>query len=97
MFVGKAKRTGNTIIVTHHGSRGVGALLFKRGMSTAEKFRKKYSPQTLKQNAWIPYDTQEGKDYWEALQIIRNWTKENHSCIHNKIADSLGIDIQDRF
>ena len=32
---------------------------------------------TLKQNAWIPAETQEGRDYWDALQIIRRWTKAN--------------------
>jgi len=47
-------------------------------MKIAEAFRKQLSPETLPQNAWIPADTREGENYWEALQIIRAWTKENH-------------------
>lgn len=82
LFVGISEETGETVMVTHHGSRGLGAHLYKKGMIVAEKFRKKLSPKTLSRNAWIPYDTQEGRDYWEALQIVRDWTKLNHETIH---------------
>jgi len=57
LFVGKSRNTGRTAIVTHHGSRGPGAVLYKLGMDVAQKYRKKLSPETLKQNAWIPADT----------------------------------------
>lgn len=97
MFVGKSKNTGNTVMVTHHGSRGPGARLFKRGMKIAEKYRRTLSPSTAKENAWIPYDSEEGKLYWEALQIIRKWTKYNHSVIHDEVAKTLDVEIQERF
>jgi len=82
LFVGISENTGETVMVTHHGSRGLGAYLYKKGMAVAEKFRKILSPKTLSRNAWIPYNTKDGKDYWEALQIIREWTKLNHEIIH---------------
>lgn len=91
LFVGMSKNTGETVMVTHHGSRGVGANLYKSGMKVAEKFRKELSPKTLQRNAWIPYETIEGKSYWGALQIVRDWTKENHSVIHNKVASLLNV------
>ncbi len=91
LFVGKSKNTDETIVVTHHGSRGFGAQLYKEAMQIAEKFRKELSPKTLERNAWIPYQTKEGKDYWEALQIIRAWTKLNHSVIHNKTLELLQV------
>ena len=97
LFVGKSKLKGNTMVVTHHGSRGVGARLFTRAMKIAEKYRQKLSPETLKQNAWIPIDTHEGEEYWNALQIIREWTKQNHSCIHDAIAEKTGCQIENRF
>ena len=97
LFVGKSKKTGNTMMITHHGSRGVGARLFTKGMKIAEKFRKKLSPETLKQNAWIPFDTEEGKEYWDALQIVRQWTKENHIAIHNETARKADVKIENRF
>jgi RNA-splicing ligase RtcB len=40
-------------------------------------------------NTWIPYDTDEGKEYWQALQIVREWTKLNHQCIHEAVAKSV--------
>lgn len=97
LFVGLSKSTGNTVVVTHHGSRGIGARLYEKGMKLAEKFRKKRSPDTLKQNAWIPFDSFEGETYWAALQIIRAWTKQNHTCIHDAIAEKMHIAIENRF
>ncbi len=97
LFVGISKNTGETMMVTHHGSRGFGASVYKKGMDTAEKFRKQLSPETDKKNAWIPFDTTEGKLYWEALQIIRQWTKLNHEVIHNKICNKLKLQYLDRF
>jgi RNA-splicing ligase RtcB len=97
LFVGKSKKTGNTMMITHHGSRGVGARLFNKGMKMAEKFRQRLSKETLKQNAWIPFDTEEGQTYWKALQIIREWTKENHMTIHNATAEKAGLTVENRF
>ncbi len=97
LYVGQSKKTGNTMLVTHHGSRGVGARLYKSGMKIAEKFRKKISKDTLKQNAWIPYDTDEGQNYWDALQVIRAWTKENHNVIHDAAAEKIGATLENRF
>lgn len=97
LFVGKSKKTGNTMLVTHHGSRGFGANLYAKGMKVAERFRKELSPQTLRQNAWIPYETEEGKAYWEALQIIRKWTKKNHEVLHDATLEKLEIEKEDRF
>ena len=97
MFVGISKNTGNTMLITHHGSRAPGAFLYDKGMKTAERFRRELSPETLKVNAWIPFETEEGQSYWEALQIIRKWTKLNHECIHNAVLKELEIEKKDRF
>mgnify|MGYP000129385966 FL=1 len=97
LFMGQSKQTGETIMVTHHGSRGFGANLYSTGMKLAEYFRKEISPKTLEKNAWIPYDTDEGKTYWEALQIIRDWTKLNHAVIHDATYQGLKIEPVYRF
>lgn len=97
LFVGKSKLTGNTMMVTHHGSRAPGAKLYDKGMKVANRFRQEISPDTLKENAWIPYDTEEGKSYWEALQLIRKWTKENHEAIHNATLEKLNVEKLDRY
>lgn len=92
LFIGHSKNTKDTCMVTHHGSRGFGAGLYKGGMAVAEKFRRQLSPKTLSRNAWIPYDTEEGREYWNALQIVREWTKLNHELIHGKTLEKLGVE-----
>lgn len=90
-YVGRIRSTGDVAIVTHHGSRKPGAMLYKRGMQAAQRYTVKASPETLKGNAWIPADSAEGEAYWEALQIIREWTKANHYEIHFQICNALGV------
>lgn len=97
MFVGVSKKTGNTMLITHHGSRAPGAYLYEKGMKTAEKFRRELSPDTLRVNAWIPFETEEGQSYWEALQIIRKWTKCNHESIHDAVLKELKREKQNRY
>ncbi|OON68508.1 RtcB family protein [Hymenobacter sp. CRA2] len=97
LYVGRSRNTGETIMVTHHGSRGLGAHLYSQGMKVAEAFRKDIAPTTLAKNAWIPYDTDEGRAYWEALQIVRTWTKLNHSTLHDATAAGLRAEVLNRF
>lgn len=96
-FVGTMKSTGETALVTHHGSRAPGARLYDKGMQVAERARRELSPETLAQNAWIVADTVEGDAYWEALQLIRQWTKANHFQIHDMTAQRLSARVTDRF
>ena len=97
LYVGQSEDTGETIMVTHHGSRGFGAHLYKQGMQAAEKFRKEHSPKTMKANAWIPYSHPQGVEYWEALQIIREWTKLNHEVLHQETCKRLNANVEERF
>lgn len=98
LFVGRKKSNGKTCVVTHHGSRGFGAKLFKRGMNIAQDFAKNIAPKGMdKKCAWIPMETQEGRDYWDALQIVREWTYENHKAIHDMVIADGGYSLEDRF
>ena len=97
LYVGRSERTGDTVMVTHHGSRGFGAALYKVGMQVAETFRMQIAPRVDKRNAWIPFETEEGATYWEALQIVREWTKLNHTVLHDTTLRRLGTDAVDRF
>ena len=97
LYVGVSEETGETIMVTHHGSRGFGANLFKKGMGIAEKFRNEISPLTTQGNGWIPYTEIEGKRYWEALQVVREWTKLNHTVLHDATCRLVGNGPVNRF
>ena len=97
LYVGTLESTGQTVMVTHHGSRAPGARLFKVGKEIAERYRKQLSPDTHPANAWIPYHSDDGKRYWDALQVIRDWTKENHSCLHEATANAVATTVDMRF
>ncbi|MEM1346260.1 MAG: RtcB family protein [Pseudomonadota bacterium] len=97
LFVGRSRATGRTAMITHHGSRGPGARLYRAGMAVAERHRALLSPETLKQNAWIPAESEEGRAYWQALQIVRAWTKANHTVLHDATAAALGLDVGEWF
>lgn len=90
-YVGTLASTGQVAIVTHHGSRGFGARVYKAGMRVAQYQTKKIAPSVPSHQAWIVADSDEGRDYWQALQICRKWTKENHFAIHNRTLDAAGI------
>ena len=92
LYIGYLESTGDTVMVTHHGSRGFGAAVYGEGMKVAERYRKELSPKTAKMNAWIPYCQDDGKEYWEALQIVRAWTKLNHELIHHATFRQLDSD-----
>ncbi|MBL7238873.1 RtcB family protein [Komagataeibacter rhaeticus] len=97
LFVGRSRSTGRTVMVTHHGSRGPGAQLYKEGMEVAERYRQALSPTTLRQNAWIPADSTDGRAYWEALQLVRRWTRANHTVLHHAISTAVQASVVERF
>jgi len=97
LYVGTLESTGQTVMVTHHGSRGFGARLYKEGLKMAMRWRDKLSPSTNSANAWIPFDSDDGQQYWNALQVVREWTKENHKCLHELTLDAVNGDVATRF
>jgi tRNA-splicing ligase RtcB len=96
-YVGHLKSTGQPALVTHHGSRGLGAQIYKRGMMAAKKHTAIHAPKVPSHNAWIKASSDDGRTYWDALQIAREWTKLNHFAIHDLAARRIGNSIADRF
>ena len=96
-YVGRVASTGRLALVTHHGSRKPGAMLYKAGMAAAERLRHQLSPETPEHNAWLIADSTEGATYWAALQLIRAWTKASHFAIHDRVASALSLKVEDRF
>jgi len=94
-YVGMRESTGETVLMTHHGSRKPGALLYKQGTKVAEAHTKQVSPEVGQHNSWIDPESQEHKDYWDALQIIRLWTRENHFQIHDAVLNALDLPVPD--
>ena len=81
------------VLVTHHGSRGLGAHVFKRGQKAAERHTTKIAKGIPEAGYWLDAESDEGKAYWEALQYIELWTLANHQCIHQALASKLDCKI----
>ena len=96
LYVGRSEATGETMLVTHHGSRGLGAYLYRQGMRVAENFRRELSPRTKPVNALIPFTDPIGQEYWRALQLVRKWTRLNHASLHDRIAAAVGQAVERR-
>ncbi|WP_315729869.1 RtcB family protein [Bradyrhizobium sp. SZCCHNRI2010] len=96
-YVGHLKSTGQPALVTHHGSRGFGAQVYKRGMAVAKKHTAIHAPKVPSHNAWIKASSHDGESYWAALQLLREWTKNNHFAIHDMVKQEIGNAVEDRF
>lgn len=95
--VGHLASTGQVALVTHHGSRGLGAQLYKKGLAAARRHTAIVAPRVPAHNAWIKAESDDGRAYWEALQIVRDWTKASHFALHDFVARKLGNAVADRF
>lgn len=78
------------VLVTHHGSRGLGADVYRRGQHAAHQWCRKNTKDIPQAAEWIPADSPEGADYWAALQYVGRWTRENHALIHDALLRRLG-------
>ena len=77
------------VLVTHHGSRGLGAHVFKRGQRAALKHVEREGERIPAAAAWLDARSPEGRAYWEALQYVSLWTKANHRAIHRRFLERI--------
>ena len=50
------------------------------------------SPE-LQQLAWLGLDTEEGQEYWNAMNLMGRYAAANHACIHSHVAANLGCEV----
>ena len=50
-------------------------------------------PSELKRLAWLSLDSQEGQEYWNAMELMGQYAAANHACIHRHIAAHLGAQV----
>ena len=85
------------VLVTHHGSRGLGAHVYKRGQVAALKHTAKVADRIPKAAAWLDASSETGVAYWEALQYVARWTKANHQAIHARFLERIGAEAVTEF
>ncbi|HTD68387.1 MAG TPA: RtcB family protein [Candidatus Limnocylindria bacterium] len=79
-------------LLSHSGSRGTGAAVCDHYSKLAiAQFPD--LPSELKRLAWLSLDSQEGREYWEAMELMGHYAAANHACIHRHIAENLGAQV----
>jgi len=74
-------------ILSHSGSRNFGSEIAKHYTSIAkQKLGLSGEGANL---AWLDLDTEEGQEYWQAMNLAGDYSAANHRIIHNKLTQAL--------
>ncbi|MDR3681382.1 MAG: RtcB family protein [Flavipsychrobacter sp.] len=76
-------------LLSHSGSRGFGGAIADHYSKVA--MAKTKLPQEAKHLAWLDLDSDEGQEYWIAMNLAGAYASANHHEIHNKIAKALNL------
>jgi len=75
-------------ILSHSGSRGSGAEIARHYTKIASQVCE--LPKGAKSLAWLDLSTQEGEEYWKAMNWAGDYSAANHHFIHDKLSKALG-------
>ncbi|MFI2743585.1 RtcB family protein [Zhouia sp. PK063] len=78
-------------ILSHSGSRGLGASIAKHYTYLATK--QCPLPQNVQHLAWLDMNTHDGQEYWLAMNLAGDYAKACHDNIHYRVAKALGKQI----
>jgi tRNA-splicing ligase RtcB (3'-phosphate/5'-hydroxy nucleic acid ligase) len=81
-------------LLSHSGSRGTGAAVCDHYSKLAFGLRRAELPSELLRLAWLSLDSQEGQEYWNAMELMGRYAAANHWCIHRHIAEKLGAQVR---
>ncbi|HXS68524.1 MAG TPA: RtcB family protein [Candidatus Polarisedimenticolia bacterium] len=81
-------------LLSHSGSRGTGAAVCDHYSKLAFGRCRSALPSELLRLAWLPLDSEEGQEYWNAMELMGRYAAANHACIHQHIAEKLGASVQ---
>lgn len=74
-------------LLSHSGSRGFGAHIANTYSNIA--MRKTRLVKEVKHLAWLDLDSEEGQEYWLAMNLAGDYSSANHHEIHSKMAKAL--------
>jgi tRNA-splicing ligase RtcB len=74
-------------LLSHSGSRGLGANIARHYTQIA--MNKCKLPQEAKHLAWLDLDTEEGQEYWLAMNLAGDYASACHHQIHERMAIGL--------
>lgn len=78
-------------LLSHSGSRGTGAAVCDHYSKLAMKQHPEL-PKDLLYLAWLDLDSEAGREYWNAMNLMGEYAAANHECIHKHVARALGAE-----
>jgi tRNA-splicing ligase RtcB len=77
-------------LLSHSGSRGVGAKVADRFSKLA---REKHPDldRGVQHLAWLSLDSEDGQEYWLAMELAGRFASANHYIIHKRVAAAVGL------
>jgi len=75
-------------LLSHSGSRSFGAEVCRHYTNVAQdKLQLSGEADML---AWLDLDSEEGQEYWQAMELAGDYAAANHHIIHNRLSSVLG-------
>ena len=78
-------------LLTHFGTRGAGQQIATVYQQKAREYQE--LPKELKDWAYLPLDTQEGQDFWDAQDLCRRTALAGHRWLHGNIGRALDCEL----
>lgn len=75
-------------VLSHSGSRGLGANIAKNWTDLAMK--QTPLPKEARHLGWLDLNTQDGQEYWLAMNLAGDYASACHHDIHRRIAKAMG-------
>ena len=76
-------------MLSHSGSRGLGANIARHYTKLA--MEQCLLPKVAKHLAWLSLDSEEGMEYWLAMNLAGDYASACHHHIHRRMSRSLGL------
>jgi tRNA-splicing ligase RtcB len=78
-------------ILSHSGSRGMGAEIARHYTRIAKDICQ--LPKGFTELSWLNLDTEEGEEYWLAMNLAGDYSAANHEQIHQRFTKALAGDL----
>lgn len=79
-------------LLSHSGSRGTGAAVCNTYSGIARRLLPKRHEQ-FGRLAWLDLDSEEGKEYWNAMNLMGDYASANHAVLHRNVVGILGAEV----
>ena len=77
-------------LLSHSGSRGAGAAVCSTYSGIARNRLPHKHKGRFDRLAWLPTDSQEGQEYWAAMNLMGDYAAANHDVLHKNVLKLLG-------